>query len=621
MPESAAISNGIYLNGKGVFSDGNRVLLFYTPFHHAGKIFQIDQTHDGQNFYNLAKNCEIRDKKGEIIDVSKCRDFRITAFSRRFYLTFRLDSKDNFLYTAFSSDLIHYTLSGNISDNQAFSGMIVPKLKYKGKYILYLGKDGFKLSFSRDLSNWSLGGGLFYKLVDYHKNYSNLKIADISQTPSGILIIYALRENQNDYLYTLEAALFDKRDPTKLVYRLPQPIWETPDEWKDKNVNFIGLAVVKGNMFSYWECEGEGIYTVGHSFIPDLLSKKPAFLPSFNLNKLKENPILKPILSHVWESKATFNPAAVYENGMVHLIYRAIGDRDTSVLGYASSSDGTHIDQRLDEPIFVPNLPMGYDPGGEFYNPSPYMSGGGGYGGCEDPRITRLGDKFYMTYVAYDGWSPPRVALTSINADDFLNQRWNWGKAMLISPPGVVDKNACLLGEKVGGKYVMFHRIFPNILIDFVDDLSFGGKTPWLKGEFTIGPRRNYWDSRKVGVGPPPLKTSEGWLLIYHAVDDRDAGKYKIGAMLLDLGDPTKVLCRSNQPILEPTERYENEGYKGGVAYPCGAVTMDNELIVYYGGADTVVCSARANLPIFIQQLKYNEVARLTPVSVKPRYN
>ena len=91
---------------------------------------------------------------------------------------------------------------------------------------------------------------------------------------------------------------------------------------------------------------------------------------------------------------------------------------------------------------------------------------------------------------------------------------------MLISPPHIIDKNACILPEKINGKYVIFHRVFPNILIDFVDDLDFDGKTRWLAGQYEIPVRAlsSDWDSRKVGCGPPPLKTKDGWLLIYQAV-------------------------------------------------------------------------------------------------------
>jgi predicted GH43/DUF377 family glycosyl hydrolase len=347
------------------------------------------------------------------------------------------------------------------------------------------------------------------------------------------------------------------------------------------------------------------------------------------LERFDKNPILEPEPKHWWESKAVFNPGALYEAGKVHLVYRAIGDSDVSVLGYASSVDGFHIDERLHEPIYVPR--ESFEGAGLIY-PIPsypqrtyvpleeedgYVSGGG-WGGCEDPRLTKIDDRVFMTYVAFDGYSPPRVALTSIHINDFLGKNWQWKKPVLISPPGVVDKNACILPERINSKYVIFHRIFPNILIDFVDDLDFDGTTRFLKGEFRIRPRASYWDSRKVGAGAPPIKTKDGWLLIYQAVGERDPGRYKIGAMLLDLKDPTRVLYRSKEPILEPEVWYENEGWKSGVVYPCGAVVIKDRLLVYYGGADRVACVASAKLDGLLDHLVGTREAVPSPAYAPP---
>jgi predicted GH43/DUF377 family glycosyl hydrolase len=223
-----------------------------------------------------------------------------------------------------------------------------------------------------------------------------------------------------------------------------------------------------------------------------------------------------------------------------------------------------------------------------------------------------------MTYVAFDGYSPPRVALTSIHIDDFLARNWQWKKPVLISPPGVADKNACILPERINSRYVIFHRIFPDILIDFADDLDFDGETRWLKGEFRIRPRAAYWDSRKVGAGAPPIKTEEGWLLIYQAIGERHPGRYKVGAMLLDLKDPTRVLARSEEPILEPEVWYENEGWKAGVIYPCGAVVIGDRLLVYYGGADRVTCVASAKLDELLEYLVGKREAVPAPSAVPP---
>ncbi|MBU1885053.1 hypothetical protein KKE34_00390, partial [Patescibacteria group bacterium] len=216
-------------------------------------------------------------------------------------------------------------------------------------------------------------------------------------------------------------------------------------------------------------------------------------------------------------------------------------------------------------------------------------------------------------YVAYDGWNPPRIALTSIALSDFLDHNFLWERPVLISKPNVVDKSAVIFPEKINNKYVIMHRVFPDILIDFVDDLNFDGYT-YLRGEHKISPRsRQWWDSRKIGAGAPPLKTKDGWLLIYQAVDDKDASEYKVGAMLLDLNDPTKVLYRSAKPILEPREEYENYGFKAGVVYPCGAVIKDNTLFVYYGGADSYVCVATTPLEKFLDNLKATGITQLKP--------
>ena len=354
------------------------------------------------------------------------------------------------------------------------------------------------------------------------------------------------------------------------------------------------------------------------------------------LERFDGNPILGPQPAHWWESKAAFNPGAIYEQGKVHIVYRAIGDSNVSVLGYASSINGFHINERLDKPIYVPResfegaglvYPIESDPQVTYVSAEDdeeeegegdYVSGGGGLGGCEDPRLTKIDDRVFMTYVAFDGYSPPRVALTSIYLDDFLARNWQWKRPVLISPPGVVDKNACILPEKIKSKYVIFHRIFPNILIDFVDDLDFDGTTRWLKGEFKIRPRAAYWDSRKVGAGAPPIKTKDGWLLIYQAIGEGDPGRYKIGAMLLDLKDPTRVLARSGEPIMEPEAWYENEGWKAGVIYPCGAVVIKDRLLVYYGGADRVTCVASVKLDRLFDHLIGARVAVPSAVGAPP---
>jgi hypothetical protein len=115
------------------------------------------------------------------------------------------------------------------------------------------------------------------------------------------------------------------------------------------------------------------------------------------------------------------------------------------------------------------------------------------------------------------------------------------------------------------------------------------------------------------------MRTKDGWLFIYHAIDEKDEFRYKMGAMLLAIKDPPRVLARTKHPILEPSARYENEGLKSGVIYPCGAVILNEQLFVYYGGADKVVCVATAKMSDFMSQLSYEVEPKQVKATVKPR--
>lgn len=307
------------------------------------------------------------------------------------------------------------------------------------------------------------------------------------------------------------------------------------------------------------------------------------------LKRFEGNPILKPIAEHPWESLAVFNPAAVYEGGKIHIVYRALAQDLTSVLGYASSSDGFRIDERLPEPIYQPrkDFEKRVQPG---------------YSGCEDPRITKLGDKFYMCYTAYDACHLPKVALSSIKVKNFLNKNWDWSEPELISPPKTADKNACIFGEKRLGKYVFFHRMQHQIWLDFVDSLNFPQEI-CLTGKIWMRVRKKSWDSEKIGIGGPPIKTKDGWLLIYHGMSEVDK-KYRLGAVLLDLENPAKLISRLKDPILEPETDYEYQGVRPGTVFTCGAVILDGQLLVYYGAGDSTIGVATAKLDELLKELK-----------------
>lgn len=333
---------------------------------------------------------------------------------------------------------------------------------------------------------------------------------------------------------------------------------------------------------------------------------------SAKLKRVLHNPIIEPSY-YSWESKATFNPAAFENDGKIHIIYRAIGEDDSSALGYAYTHDGLCINGRPTYHVYKRFFE--YNENGPRID---YLSGGGGSGGCEDPRLVLIDGVVYMIFTAFDGWGSVRIALTSIKLEDFNNQKWNWKKAVMISPPGEINKNWAIFPELINGKFAIVHSFYPKILIDYFDSLDDFDGTKFIKSNNTrpIDKTRT-WDSWFRGIGPSPIKTKDGWLVLYHAMDHRNPDRYRMGAMLLDLNDPTKVLYRSKTPILEPEEDYENNGHKWGVIYSCGAVVKDGELFVYYGGADKFVCVATMKLKELIDDLKKDKEFKLIKKSKK----
>ncbi len=490
----------------------------------------------------------------------------------------------------------------------------------KKQKFMFFGNDRIYLAVAGSRESWK---PMPKPLLEPRHNFfdnSGLTVGQVRQTEQGILLTYYARYADSQHnVVTVGAAMFDSQNPGQLIWRSDYPLWQQPKGYRHLLIEPIGEVDYQNKSLLYLQTQQGEIFSVDLPLWQFLNSvKKSRGRP--HLQRSHKNPILMPRSKNSWESKATFNPAAFFAKGRIHLIYRAIGDDDISTFGYASSLDGLNFDERLDYPIYAPRASFEGQSIKRPQTPSAYASGGSGIGGCEDPRVSVIDETLYMTYVAFDGWNPPRVALTSILLEDFLNHRWNWKEPVLITPylPGEGNKNSCILPEKIDGKYAIFHRIWPDILIDYADDLNFDGKNKFLSktGHAKIKPRKLHWDSRKIGIGATPIKTSSGWLLIYQAVGNQDGSKYKIGAMLLDLQNPAKVLARAQVPVLEPEAWYENEGWKYGVVYPCGAVVKDDELYVYYGGADTYSCVAKANLPDFLSHLLTHQPAVLESVVI-----
>lgn len=301
------------------------------------------------------------------------------------------------------------------------------------------------------------------------------------------------------------------------------------------------------------------------------------------LRRYLKNPILEPNPKNGWESLSVFNPGILYKEGKVLMFYRAIGEYENYIsrVGLAISEDGYNFKRTSDKPLF--ELEEEYEKWS-----------------AEDPRVVEIEGTIYITYVvlAKKPLSKGQISQTALITTTDLKTFKRWG---IITPIGVDDRDTTLFPEKIKGNFVMLHRplVTRSICIAYSKDLK-----NWYGHQVIIRPRENYWDGYKIGAGAPPLKTPYGWLEIYHGVDENNV--YRLGAVLLDLDDPRKVIARSKDPILEPEEIYEIIGDVPNVVFTCGMAEIGDEYFVYYGAADRVVGVATIKKEELLEDLLKN---------------
>lgn len=301
-----------------------------------------------------------------------------------------------------------------------------------------------------------------------------------------------------------------------------------------------------------------------------------------------KNPIIT--LENVpFPCNTVFNAAAVKHCDEYLLLMRVEDLAGRSIFVLARSDDGLHFSVDP-SPVMEPS------------REEPYRS----YErrGIEDPRITCLEGVYYVMYTAYSRYGS-RLALA--RTTDFVT----FERLGLISEPD--NKDGCLFPRKVRGRYARLDRPYSNgsgnIWVSYSDDLHH-----WGDSEVVMTTRGGFWDSDRIGACAPPIETPEGWLEIYHGVKNTSAGPlYRMGAVLLDLEDPSRVLCRSAVPILIPREYYERVGDVGNVVFSCGVIPEpDGQLKIYYGAADTCICLGFADIGELIDR------CRLTPDGEEP---
>ncbi|MBP8591505.1 hypothetical protein KBI33_03540 [Candidatus Shapirobacteria bacterium] len=574
-------------------------------------LFLVLKSKNGLDFSPFKAWAEIIDQKGQPEEIKKTSDFNLTRLNNRYFLTYlKEEKKGKVLNGAFWSGFSHWQKMGPWP-NITKPSFIAPNYQWEKKHVLFFGGREVKIATTNTLKKWQVGKRIYpSKPLTVGQE---IRVGQVFKAKKGLVLFYSQKTGLSNQC-RLGALLLDSQKPTKVIKK--EKLWE--GEWKEK-VSFLGMVVLGSRLLTYWQDKQGEIFALNLPYLPPAIQSDKKDFSAPLVSRYRDNPILEPINTHKWESKAVFNSAVFTDQEKIHLIYRAVGEDDISVWGYASTKDGFQIEERLEKPIYAPreDFEGGVRRPASFYRPT--LSCGSGYGGCEDPRATLIENRLYFTYTAFDGGNPPRVALTSIDVDDFRHQRWRWRQPVLLSPPGQTNKNWVLFPQKIKGKYALLHSISPKILIDYLDDLNFDGHT-FIKSNYDGQAPGALWESRIRGVGTPPILTDLGWLIFYHAMDKKEPYFYKIGAMILDKDDPTRIRWRSYQPVLEPREVYETTGIKPGIVYTCGAALFQKNLLLYYGASDNILAVASAPAEEFLEKMRSGGQPRLEPKRMKVNY-
>lgn len=549
-----------------------------------------------------------------------CEDPRVTYFEGRYYIFYTALSEYPFeaegikVGVAITDDLKNIEEKHLVTPFNAKAMALFPK-RVNGKVAVILSADTDRPPSKTAIAYFDNIEDLWSEDAwrKWYKNIEDLRVnlkrgtrdqIEVGSAPietkNGWLLVYSEIKNYQTHrpVFTIQAVLLDKDNPQKIIGRTEKPLLvpEADYERYGKVPDIVfpsGAMINKGRLYIYYS--GADTVVVLATIPVKALFKEMKDIRShtFKFERLPHNPIIEPDPSHAWEEKAVFNPAAIRLKGKTHILYRAMANNGTSTIGYASSRDNITIYERLPEPVYVPRKDF-------------EIKEADGNSGCEDPRLTQVGNRIYMVYTAFNGAQPPAAAMTHISVKDFVKKRWNWSEPVLITEPGIDNKDVVLFPRKISNKYVFLHR--PEsmyVWVDYVNDLDFE-RGNHLKGFQLFGPREEGWDTWKVGTNTPPIETDAGWVVIYHGVS-KTSSKYRLGAVLLEKDNPEKILARTHDPLLEPLMDFEKEGQVNNVVFPCGHVVVNGVVYIYYGGADSVVAVAKMELKKLVEVLLKNK--------------
>jgi predicted GH43/DUF377 family glycosyl hydrolase len=326
---------------------------------------------------------------------------------------------------------------------------------------------------------------------------------------------------------------------------------------------------------------------------------------ALQIARCPENPIVWPG-KWDWRMSNVYNPGALYEDGRFYLYERAAGSLrpHQCFVGLLQSEDGVHFQHVSEQPVLSPEM-VGYK-----------------YGSVQDPRVVKIGETYYMTFAfrrfawnifpsglgvpeasqgAFPGFDPSVDKNQTRSGIAVSTDRVHWKFFGWATPDTMDDRDVILFPEKIGGRFALLRRPIgfvdtdtghgeehPSIRISFSEDLR-----TWTDPEVVIRPEFA-WEDNRIGGSAPPVRTKRGWLVLYHGVENSYPPTrrviYRLGAMLLDIDDPRKVIARAPRFIMEPEAYYEKFGlFIPNVIFPTGCVVKDGLLWIYYGCCDTAI--------------------------------
>jgi predicted GH43/DUF377 family glycosyl hydrolase len=339
--------------------------------------------------------------------------------------------------------------------------------------------------------------------------------------------------------------------------------------------------------------------------------------------EVKKEGVLLEKTDREFENQAVLNPGCVRVGDKVKMLYRAVKEGNYSSLGYCELDGPLVVSERYENPVMVPEFDYERH-------------------GIEDPRIVFFEGKYYVFYTAYDGKNARTAYATSDDmvsfekkgiisanmlygeAEDlfrnsglYLKERYFFFESYYKDVVGedvlLWAKDSCIFPKRIGGRIALMHRILPDMQISYANDLCEYTAEYWkayLKrlSDHLLLKSKFWYESRSIGGGAPPIETKDGWLIIYHAVEDSDEGKvYHASAALLDKDNPQKVIGHLRDPLFSPQMDWELKGDVNNVVFPSGAVEFDGRLYIYYGAADKRIGVASLDLDELLDDLLCSE--------------